>query len=484
MHLSAAVEQRRTMSLFVKRYVGLLDNYQNLSNEILPDYIDSSTVVDSLIEGTEEQSFELPNKSVEFELCQNITNDTEEVNQVQRDTINGIVLNDVGPTVLIQAEDFGGSLALPHYGFSRPSADYFNSNLLLQNFVIANINDQKNYVLFYDERGQDKGADSLCSLRIMYHLMQWIHYSIKLHRPDCSLSILDNCVGQNKSNVVMKFNAMLSLLFYKKVVLLFLIPGHSHMIADRVIAWCRAAIRGFNLYTPQEIVQKCNTVNSVEAKFLDHTDSHRPFYCKWDAILNKYFLNLPIGYISNYLFEFAEGVVTMRHIISTPDDQAVNFQMLRQPENIDIVRRALLQEIFGITSMEQISAHTISSLCLPRHQGNQLTAKKIKSLQKKYFSIPKEFLSYYPSTSKNTLPVHNMNNDGFSVAENKDDYCSDNDNSNSSLLLPANTKVKTRKLSQVEKHIPGTKQLGRPKKIPKLDNRQQSILSFFSTTSP
>ena len=77
-----------------------------------------------------------------------------------------------------------------------------------------------------------------------------------------------------------------------------------------------------------------------------------------------------------------------------------------------------------------------------------------------------------------------MKNDGFSVAENKDDYCSDNDNSNSSLLLPANTKVKTRKLSQVEKHIPGTKQLGRPKKIPKLDNRQQSILSFFSTTSP
>ena len=35
--------------------------------------------------------------------------------------------------VALQAEDYGGSIALPHYGFRRPSADYFNSNLMCYN---------------------------------------------------------------------------------------------------------------------------------------------------------------------------------------------------------------------------------------------------------------------------------------------------------------------------------------------------------------
>ena len=33
-------------------------------------------------------------------------------------------------SIQLQAEDYGGSIALPHYGFKKPSADYFNSNLM------------------------------------------------------------------------------------------------------------------------------------------------------------------------------------------------------------------------------------------------------------------------------------------------------------------------------------------------------------------
>ena len=40
-------------------------------------------------------------------------------------------------SVLVNCEDFGGSLAFPHYGFSRPSKDYYASNLILHNFVIS-----------------------------------------------------------------------------------------------------------------------------------------------------------------------------------------------------------------------------------------------------------------------------------------------------------------------------------------------------------
>ena len=58
--------------------------------------------------------------------------------------------------VLLQAEDYGGGIALPHYGYRRPSVDYFNSNLMSYNFVIADISSGENNVFFYDERDKAK----------------------------------------------------------------------------------------------------------------------------------------------------------------------------------------------------------------------------------------------------------------------------------------------------------------------------------------
>ncbi len=117
------------------------------------------------------------------------------------------------------------------------------------------------------------------------------------------LLILDNCVGQNKSKVVFMFYAMLSLLFYDKVALLFLIPGHSHNQADRVVAWCRNKMRAQNLYTPNAIISELNAIKSVSAEFLDHQSSQRPFFGNWTSLLNKYFKSMPPNYTGNYFFE-------------------------------------------------------------------------------------------------------------------------------------------------------------------------------------
>jgi len=92
------------------------------------------------------------------------------------------------------------------------------------------------------------------------------------------LLILDNCVGQNKSKVVFMFYVLLSLLFYNKVALLFLIPAHSHNQTDRVVAWCRNKMRAQNLYTPSAIVSKLNAIKSVFVEFLDHQSLQRPFF--------------------------------------------------------------------------------------------------------------------------------------------------------------------------------------------------------------
>jgi hypothetical protein len=56
------------------------------------------------------------------------------------------------PTIQIQNKDFDGSFTMPHYGHSRPLADYFNSNLMVLNFVVVELTSDNADVLFYDER--------------------------------------------------------------------------------------------------------------------------------------------------------------------------------------------------------------------------------------------------------------------------------------------------------------------------------------------
>lgn len=112
--------------------------------------------------------------------------------------------------------------------------------MTVHRFVTSNLTDETNRVSFYDEHWSGKGADALiCSLRIKNILIVLDSYRVeKVDVPSSLVNLLENCVGQNKSNVVMKFFAMVSLLLFKKVVLLYLIPGHNHMAAYRIVAWC------------------------------------------------------------------------------------------------------------------------------------------------------------------------------------------------------------------------------------------------------
>ena len=108
------------------------------------------------------------------------------------------------PRVRIQCEDYGGNLTLPHYGRHRPGRDYYVSNLSIMNFIISDLTTGFNKVFLYDERAMGKGCDALCSLRWMYHFQLYITSRDSgklLEFPDTLYIIMDNCVGQNKSQV-------------------------------------------------------------------------------------------------------------------------------------------------------------------------------------------------------------------------------------------------------------------------------------------
>jgi hypothetical protein len=64
--------------------------------------------------------------------------------------------------------------------------------------------------------------------------------------------------------------AIISLLFYKEAVYLYLLPGPSYMIADRIVAQMKNSIQGQQMFHPSQFVEPCNQFNSDNACFLNH----------------------------------------------------------------------------------------------------------------------------------------------------------------------------------------------------------------------
>jgi hypothetical protein len=186
------------------------------------------------------------------------------------DQIENISLNEdselstKNPIVLLQAEDFGGNLVLPWFGSTRPSKDYFTSNLNMYFFVITNLSTGINHEYLYDERAMGKDCDALCSLRFLYHFRQFVEARAQTQissSPDTLYIIMDNCVGQNKSQGVFMFFSFLSMLFYKKIVLHYLESGHSHMAPDRVVSHVKKSLGKNNHFLPQQLIGRMNSVS-------------------------------------------------------------------------------------------------------------------------------------------------------------------------------------------------------------------------------
>ena len=435
-HLQAAISQRKIWSNFVRDYTGKVD-----PNLVIPE--------DCLISELKDDDYTIYKEEI-------IVEDSKSDDEIEGEEVEGSKPDSVNPSikdklshVQLQAEDYGGGIALPHYGFRRPSADYFNSNLMGYNFVIADISGGLNNVYFYDERHQGKGADALCSLRLRYHLRKLKLYEEQGVTPRLCMSLLDNCVGQNKSQLVMKFMCLLSICFYEQVALLYFLPGHSHMVPDRVVAHCKNAIKGLNLYSLGQITEECNRVKGVQAEWLQPDDFDKPFRVDWCSILDKFFKNLPARYTFNYFFEFSNGVVSYRPLANSPNHEATTVRLL----NITPTTRAeIMMELFG--SVDKTSQN-MRNLSLPTHTGNALTKTKLKSLYKKYFSIPKKYLKYYPN-------VDHLKLDKKQNKENKD-------------------KSSKRKLASLQIIKKAKRKVGRPKKVASFHGLE-TITKFFRPT--
>ena len=93
----------------------------------------------------------------------------------------------------------------------------------------------------------------------------------------------DNCVGQNKSHALMQFYAWLSLWCYETVIVIYLIPGHSHFAPDVATAWMCQTLKNKNTFTPSQLLRCVNSCDRLEATWLQKKDTS----VGWEDVLNR-----------------------------------------------------------------------------------------------------------------------------------------------------------------------------------------------------
>ena len=105
---------------------------------------------------------------------------------------------------------------------------------------------------------------------------------------------------------------------------------------------------------------------------------------------------MPGGYTGNYMFEFDAGVCTYRQLATTPDAEAQQVSLLPAGWPAERVRDLISSELFGSTDPKE---WTMQNVTLPNAAPKEMTAKKLKSLAKKYCTIPVEYRPYYPDVT-------------------------------------------------------------------------------------
>ena len=143
-------------------------------------------------------------------------------------------------------------------------------------FNVCNATSGQNYIYLYDEHTSGKDGNAVCSMRWRFRtriLREYLQNNKK--PPKLALKVMDNCVGQNKSQTTLMFDCMLCLLRYDQVANLYLLPGQYH--ADQTTALCKESLAKKDLYVSDKIKDSMNTVANMHADVLVEED----FY-KWE----------------------------------------------------------------------------------------------------------------------------------------------------------------------------------------------------------
>ena len=246
------------------------------------------------------------------------------------------------------------------------------------------------HIFYYDER--TAGKDGNCVSSIRWREIQEYMRENRDSPPRAECKVLDNCVGQNKSNTTHKFSMLLSLLIFPDGVRdIYFKVGHSHNQSDMKTAHAKKALSKKNLYTPQAVIKEVNSVKGLIGQLIE---SRHGVFQDWKTFLDKHFPNMDVGFTSFFIFEFKNGIVKYQEL--DKDGEVVTVKSKTFCADPESTKKIILRELLNLSSTSSVAEIIQAKPRLPPLPERRISQKKIDNMKTLYQQIPRCSRWFYP----------------------------------------------------------------------------------------
>ena len=226
------------------------------------------------------------------------------------------------------------------------------------------------HIFYYDER--TAGKDGNCVSSIRWREIQEYMRENRDSPPRAECKVLDNCVGQNKSNTTHKFSMLLSLLIFPDGVRdIYFKVGHSHNQSDMKTAHAKKALSKKNLYTPQAVIKEVNSVKGLIGQLIE---SRHGVFQDWKTFLDKHFPNMDVGFTSFFIFEFKNGIVKYQEL--DKDGEVVTVKSKTFCADPESTKKIILRELLNLSSTSSVAEIIQAKPRLPPLPERRISQKK------------------------------------------------------------------------------------------------------------
>ena len=196
--------------------------------------------------------------------------------------------------------DYFQNLDLPHFGGEQPGETYYFSPLTINGFGVVDYSVEELNAYIYTEGEGKKGGNNVVSLLSHSLKKKGVLADAEKMGPGKALTmVFDNCGGQNKNRIVLRYALYLvEKRIYKSVELVFLVCGHTKNVCDRMFKELKQKFHHKNVYTMSQLVTVLDyspLVHVIRAPRELHND--------WDAYFDRLYKRPAAGTINrNHIF--------------------------------------------------------------------------------------------------------------------------------------------------------------------------------------
>ena len=195
--------------------------------------------------------------------------------------------------------DYAQNVQCPQFGGEQPGETYYYSPLNVNVFGIVDSNTQteKLVAYCYHEGEGGKGGDNVNTM--LYDFLE--KQNLLIGGGKHLVLVCDNCPGQNKNRMVIRFIVWLvEKGYFQTVSLLFLVVGHTKNPCDRLFNLLKAGYRNRNIYNVPDLIKILDEnplCSAVKA----------PKFLAWDQYFETIYRR-PEGIKANHCFHVSKDM--------------------------------------------------------------------------------------------------------------------------------------------------------------------------------